>query len=229
MGFINPWPEHLHFSACLHLHFIAARGAPHLHSLLWLVDSDGQASPTFWSTNELNKSKLPEEMKDCLKEEATKNPVLSNEEKEARKLQISKIARAIIFGSVDDAKCKEHRVGKCKNHTEGRCDDHTIDKLQKLNNDVTEACEGCKTIKNSDHNNCELCQLIRSGFSECQMCQTIKERVEKYNRHLCTFTCHKKKKTMSIKPDEGHGRLDGKKTGPLLSRIPKCRFNVPFF
>ena len=34
---------------------------------------------------------------------------------------------------------------------------------------------------------------------------------------------------MSIKPDEGHGRLDGKKTGPLLSRIPKCRFNVPFF
>ena len=226
--------------------------------MLWLVDSDGQAAPTFWSTNELNNSKLPEELKDCLKEEATKNPVLSNEEKEARKLQISKIARTIIFGSVDDAKCKEHRVGKCKNHTEercddhtkdklqklnkdvtdacegcktikNRCDDHTIDKLQKLNNDVIEACEGCKTIKNSDHNNCELCQLIRNGFNECQMCQTIKERVESYNRHLCSFTCHKKKKTMSIKPDEGHGRLDGKKTGPLLSRIPKCRFNVPFF
>ena len=73
----------------------------------------------------MNNSKLPEELKDCLKEEATKNPVLSNEEKEARKLQISKIARTIIFGSVDDAKCKEHRVGKCKKHTKGKWEKHT--------------------------------------------------------------------------------------------------------
>ena len=111
--------------ACYNFYFLAARGAPHLHALLWLVDSDGQAAPTFWSTNELKKSKLPKEMKDCLKEAIQEdNPVLSSEEKEGRKLQISKIARTIIFGSVDDAKCKEHIIGKCKKHTDGKCECH---------------------------------------------------------------------------------------------------------
>ena len=172
-------------------------------------------------------------MKDCLKEAIQEdNPVLISEEKEGRKLQISKIARTIIFGSVDDAKCKEHRIGKCKKHTEGKCENHIKDQLQKQKNVITEEidiCNECRTIRNSDHNDCEHCEIIKKGFNDCEICQTIKERVESYNNHSCSFTCHKKKKTMSIKPDEGHGRLDGKKTGPMLRRIPKCRFNVPFF
>ena len=168
-------------------------------------------------------------MKDCLNEAVQiDHPVLTSEEKEARKLQISKIARTIIFGSVDDAKCKEHRIGKCKKHTEEKCENHIKDQLQKQKNVITEEidiCNECRTIRNSDHNDCEHCEIIKKGFNDCEICQTIKERVESYNNHSCSFTCHKKKKTMSIKPDEGHGRLDGKKTGPMLKRRPKIKFH----
>ena len=44
-----------------------------------------------------------------------------------------------------------------------------------------------------------------------------------------TFTCAKKKKTITIKNHEGYGRLSGSKKGPELVNIPICRFRFPRF
>ena len=63
----------------------------------------------------------------------------------------------------------------------------------------------------------------------CVNCQLFKDKVEKYQFHNHTFTCAKKKKTITIKANEGHGRLDGIKNGPDLSNIPICRFHFPKF
>ena len=40
-----------------------ARGAPHLHALLWLQDLNGEIAPTFWRPSKLKDCKLPEEIK----------------------------------------------------------------------------------------------------------------------------------------------------------------------
>ena len=44
----------------------------------------------------------------------------------------------------------------------------------------------------------------------CEECELIKSRVLTYNNHICGFSCHKRKKTLYIKPDEGHGKFIGK-------------------
>ena len=53
--------------------------------------------------------------------------------------------------------------------------------------------------------------------------------MKKYQTHLCKFTCHKKKKTITIKSTEGHGKNDGKCLGKELCHIPVCRTNFPRF
>ena len=194
-----------------------ARGAPHLHALLWLVDADGKSVPTFWSSEELKESKLPKDLKDdLLKAKPTKqvDQKKFHEDQEARKLEISQIAKMLIFGSVDDAKCNYHRVGKCMNHREGKCDDHIDDgKKDRKGNDEEKSVDAmadhtitdtnteivnkcCETFQNSDPNQCENCQIVKEGFNECDKCKIIKERVQRYNQHNCTFTCHKKKKAL---------------------------------
>ena len=45
--------------------------------------------------------------------------------------------------------------------------------------------------------------------------------------HNHTFTCHKRKKTITVYENEGYGRLNGMKRGIKLSNIPVCRFNFP--
>ena len=182
-----------------------ARGAPHLHALLWLVDSEGKAVPTFWGSEELKKSKLPEDLKDLLKEKPAEETNTKNfhEDQEARKLEISQIAKMLIFGSVDDAKCNYHRVEKCMNHREGKCDDHIYDGQKETegkgeeksidataehtiidtDTEIVIKCEKCETFQDSDHNQCEHCQIVQAGFNECDKCKKIKERVLSYNQH----------------------------------------------
>ena len=57
------------------------------------------------------------------------------------------------------------------------------------------------------------------SIKNCQECIQLKEKVEKYQRHNHTFTCEKKKKSITIKENEGHGRLDGIRNGPALTNI----------
>ena len=58
------------------------------------------------------------------------------------------------------------------------------------------------------------------------------EKVLKYQTHNHTFTCHKQKQKTNawiiVRDDEGFGKDDGKKTGPIL-KTPKCRFKFPRF
>ena len=58
--------------------------------------------------------------------------------------------------------------------------------------------------------------------SECNECKDLVEKVNKYQSHNHTFTCAKKKKTITIKETEGHGRLDGFVKGVELKNIPVC-------
>jgi hypothetical protein len=160
-----------------------ARGAPHIHTLLWLRDETGKEAPSFWSTNDLTDSKIPDDLKQMLKEKInistpgkdTRHP---NEELDRRKEEISILARTLVFGSIDDAKCRVHRQ--------------------------TNICPE----------------------DSCSDCQLIKERVEMFNTHGCTFSCKKKKRTLIIRENEGHGRLAGKLTGESILSI-FCRYNYP--
>ena len=63
----------------------------------------------------------------------------------------------------------------------------------------------------------------------CTECQLLKEKVDKYQSHNHMFTCSKKLKTLTIKENEGHGRLDGKVKGTAITNIPVCRFRFPRF
>ena len=63
----------------------------------------------------------------------------------------------------------------------------------------------------------------------CEQCQSLRENVDKYQSHNHTFTCEKKKRTMTIKEGEGHGRQDGIIKGPQLYNISICRFRFPKF
>ena len=68
-----------------------------------------------------------------------------------------------------------------------------------------------------------------SKDEQCSNCLTLQEKVRKYQTHGHTFTCAKKRKCLTIKETEGHGRLDGLVKGPLLSNISVCRFKFPKF
>ena len=66
------------------------------------------------------------------------------------------------------------------------------------------------------------CNLHEQQTSDCDECQRLRDKAEKYQTHKHTFTCAKKRKTITIKPNEGHGRLDGVIKGPELSNISVC-------
>ena len=65
--------------------------------------------------------------------------------------------------------------------------------------------------------------------SDCFECMDLQEKVQKYQCHKHTTTCAKKKKCITIKEIEGHGRFDGFNIGPKLSNIFVCRFHFPKF
>ena len=160
------------------LKYFIFSGAPHLHSLLWLQDNEtGQAPSSFWNVDGLKESNLPQDIQDFLKEASeTQEPHLTEstekneiidaqnishtnksisdtlktqeKEKEEKRIEIAAFASKIVFGSIEDAKCNQHR----------------------------------KVVSN------------QNSFQKCKKCQTIKERVQSYNNHGCSFTCHKKKR-----------------------------------
>ena len=99
----------------------------------------------------MHESKIPDDPKEMLKEKIDSSTSENNtrqphEELERRKEEISKLAGLLIFGSIDDAKCKIHRQ--------------------------TSICPE----------------------DSCSDCQLIKERVEMFNTHGCTFSCKKRRK-----------------------------------
>ena len=61
----------------------------------------------------------------------------------------------------------------------------------------------------------------------CTDCKNLREKVDRYQNHKHTFSCMKKKKFITVRANEGHGRLDGKIIGPDIQNIPVCRFNFP--
>lgn len=60
----------------------------------------------------------------------------------------------------------------------------------------------------------------------CDSCKTMKEDVVKYQSHRHKFSCHKKKRRITISQDEGHGRYDGTRKSVALE-LKSCRFNFP--
>ena len=94
-----------------------ARGAPHVHTLLWLSDECGKQAPSFWSSTDLEKSRIPDDLKEMLKNspelaDTWNDATDSTVNLEIRKEEICNLAKSLIFGSIDDAKCKGHRQMK---------------------------------------------------------------------------------------------------------------------
>ena len=137
------------------------RGAPHVHSLLWLQNEENEDAPNFWS-------------------DEREGGDTSNE---IKKKKVEEFANSLISTSSDDMNCEKHEIN----------------------------------MKDFD------------SIKNCQECIQLKEKVEKYQRHNHTFTCEKKKKSITIKENEGHGRLDGIRNGPALTNISVCRFKFPKF
>ena len=109
------------------------RGAPHIHSLLWLKNKDGKDAPNFWFDSE-NET------------EADQGKNHKN-----RIEEIEKFADLLITTSPEEIKCKEHQ----------------------LNNDKTKE------------------------EVSCTECINLQDKVSKYQNHMHTFTCAKKKKTLT--------------------------------
>ena len=63
----------------------------------------------------------------------------------------------------------------------------------------------------------------------CSKCAACKLLVNDFQMHNHTFTCKKKRKTITVRKHEGHGKLDGKAEGPKIANYIDCRFNFPQF
>ena len=149
------------------------RGAPHVHSLLWLKNKDGDEAPNFWIN--------PGDSDQVHQADTTQSNESKLKEDQERIEKVEKFAGFLISTSSDDVTCEKHR------------------------------------------SNCQNKKLT------CTECQILKEKAEKYQTHNHTFTCAKKKRTMTIKESEGYGRLDGYIKGQALSNISVCRFKFPKF
>lgn len=151
-----------------------ARGALHIHLLLWLEDIvTGEAFSSFWNLTEFNK--LQEDLQHVSnKTNETEQTQGNMEHKEEKKTYY---AAKVVSGSIDEGKCNQHK------------------------NVISE----------------------ETDLQECQKCKTIRERVEFYNAHKCSFTCHKIKKIIFKKKDTTD------QVGDVAIEIPKCRFNFPLF
>ena len=75
---------------------------------------------------------------------------------------------------------------------------------------------------------CEDCENVNvdGNISPCEECKVLRDRVKGNNTHKCGFSCHKKKKQITIKAKEGHGRLDGISEGKEFQCLI-CRYNFP--
>ena len=167
------------------------RGAPHIHCLLWLEDSEGTPAPSFWNCESENES--------------------DKSDTEIRINKIEDIAKTLISATVDDAMCDDHK--------------------KELQDIKEEKCESECTNCYSETHDFEKCPThIYGNLSDmCAECEFQKNLVRKFQIHNHTFTCKKKKKTITVRKLEGHGRLDGKIEGQQISGYFECRFNFPQF
>ena len=159
--FFDGSDESYHASSYFYRIEFQQRGAPHVHSLLWLKNEAKKDAPNFWSADEAGQ------------------PISI----ETRKKNVELFADALITTSPEDMTCESHGI-----------------------------------------------QSVDSAVIEnCKECINLKAKVKKYQSHRHTFTCRKKSKTITIKNNEGHGNMDSKKDGPVLSDITLCRFTFPKF
>ena len=129
---------------------------------------------------------------------------------ETRIKKIEDIAMMLISASEDDAKC----------------DDHQKELHEKKNEESEKDCFECFSVKH-DFEKCP-----KHNFSmqySCQDCELQRKLINDFQIHNHTFTCKKRRKTITVRKNEGHGRLDGKCEGPKISDYVECRFNFPHF
>ena len=115
------------------------RGAPHIHCLLWLQDSEGKAAPTFWSTDENR----------------------SEEENSTKINDIEKIASSIISASEDSALCDKHNKERQKTK---RNQENCLNCYSPYSNFVE--CEEHKIEDNQTE--CEKCNILKQAVKDFQ-------------------------------------------------------------
>ena len=162
--------ESYHVSSYFYRIEFQQRGAPHVHSLLWLKNQKDEDAPNIWIDQQ-------EDENNDDGSEAQENDKIVYDELKVR--EVEKLADFLISTSSEDMFCDKH-------------------------NFLTEA-------------------------HDCADCALLKDKVDKFQSHNHTFTCAKKNKTISIKANEGHGRMDNHTQGPELSNISICRFRFPKF
>ena len=178
-NFFKGTDQNYHVSSYFYRIEFQQRGAPHVHSLLWMKNKNNDDAPNFWiepndvSLNSTNKSKTNENGENTDQEKRIK----AIEEKRIK--EIEAFADFLISTSAAEIQCDKHKTN--------------------------------------------------DGEIRCDQCQSLREKVIKYQTHGHTFTCAKKRKTITIKENEGHGRLDGSVKGPALTNISVCRFRFPRF
>jgi hypothetical protein len=176
------------------------RGAPHVHSLLWLKNRGNKDAPNFWVN--------PENPKVFETKDQT------NRKKAERKESLRRHDKSI----------EENHDQNKENETKLIQDKRRMEEIEKFADLlITTSPEDICCEKHDEPLNEHEDQIL------CNVCENLREKVRKYQNHRHTFTCAKKKKTITIKEGEGHGRLSGHMKGPELRNIPVCRFRFPRF
>ena len=58
--------------------------------------------------------------------------------------------------------------------------------------------------------------------------ESLRQKIQRFQTHMCSFSCYKKRKTVTLKSTQGHAfKGKGITTGPVLENIPICRFKFP--
>jgi hypothetical protein len=110
------------------------RGAPHIHTLLWLKDQEGKPAPTFWTNEEDSENGVKENQLDKMK-------------------KIEEIAKLLISASKENALCDKHKYHL--NYAEANQRDCTICYSADANLeeclDHKSTCEAYKDCQNCLH------------------------------------------------------------------------------
>ena len=118
----------------------------------------------------------------------------------------------LISASEDEAMCDEHQ----KELQEIR--------YEKLENE----CTNCYT-EEFDFEKCAEHNFYDVLLNSCEQCEVQKKLIKDFQIHNHTFTCKKKRKTITVRRNEGHGRLDGIVEAQKIPDYVECRFNFPQF
>jgi hypothetical protein len=85
--------------------------------------------------------------------------------------------------------------------------------------------------ENIEQNMCDIAEYhdsIIQCLVEENEDQTLKDNIEKFQFHTCGFTCHKRKKTITIRANEGHAFGETNMSKMIeLPHVPVCRFLFP--